>query len=240
MIDTHFTRRFGLLFPFAMLSPSGSTSASLAAMFSRSGGLGLVSVGDKSIAALKNDHSVAAPDAVGWAVSSSRLSEDPAVLNLLLSFRPRAILFEGSAMKEQVETVRRSGARVMLSVDAPDQMASVAALDPDVIIANCGKADMPDLAFVPHVADELNSTHSEAALLVSGQISNARAISACLVMGVDGIVLDAQTFFPQSASDKIPNDEEPNGKEIVTKVEALASRASRILLHSQRKLIPEE
>ena len=128
----------------------------------------------------------------------------------------------------------------MLSVDAPDQMASVAALDPDVIIANCGKADIPDLAFVPRVADELHSTHSEAALLVSGKISNARAISACLVMGVDGIVLDAQTFLPQAPTDGAPSDGEANEKEIVTKAEALASRAARILLHAQRKLIPEE
>ena len=235
MIDTHFTRRFGLLFPFAMLSSSGSTSASLAAIFSRSGGLGLISVEDESIATLKEDHLIAAPDAVGWAVSSSRLSADPAILNLLLSFRPRAILFEGSATREQVDAVRQSGARVMLSVDAPNQMASVAALDPDVVVAKCGSGDMPDLAFVPRVADELHSTHSEATLLVLGKISNARAISACLVMGADGIVLDAQTFLPQ-----VSNDGEPNDKEIVAKVEALASRASRILLHAQRKLIPEE
>lgn len=235
MIDTHFTRRFGLLFPFAMLSSSDSTSASLAAMFSRSGGLGMISVGDKSIATLKEDHSVATPDAVGWSVSSLRLSAEPAVLSALLSFRPRAIMFEGSATREQVDAARQSGARVMLSVDAPDQMEAVAALDPDVVIAKCGSGDMPDLAFVPRVADELHSTHSEAALLVAGKISNARAISACLVMGADGIVLDAQAFFPQAS-----NDREPSEKEIVTKVEALASRTSRILLHAQRKLIPEK
>lgn len=205
MIDTHFTRAFGLLHPFALAPIAPTSDGRLAAAVSRAGGLGLVHVGKLSAGELAGQHSAASGNAVGWGLETKRLESDPDVLGQLLAYRPRAVLLSGGDHRPHADRIKAAGVRLISVVHSVSMAHQAIEVDADVIVAQGNATAGPEpsarstFALLPEVANAIYTAHSEAQLLACGGITDARGIAASLIMGADGVMMGTRLWASQDA-----------------------------------------
>jgi len=206
MIDTPFTRAFGLLHPYALAPFSPVSDGHLAAAVSRAGGLGLVFAGQLSQAAILAQHDQTGDEAVGWAIHTTRLDNEPEVLEQLLEFRPRALLLIGQNVSAHAKRITAKEVKLICVAQSVQDARHAIAANADVIVVQ-GRAaaghvpsDRSTFALLPEVANEIYASHAETILLACGGISDARGIAASMIMGADGVMMGTRLWASQNSA----------------------------------------
>ena len=200
MIDTHFTREFGLLHPMVLAPFDPFSDWRLAAAVSGAGGLGPIHVGVPDSAALQACFQHTGEDAVGWGLDCARLAQEPALLDQLLGYRPRAILLSGGDPAPYVAQIHAAKVPVICRVDSVAEARRAIKAEVDILAthgnggAGAGSGTRTGLSLLPEIADAIYASHTETLLLCSGGISDARSVAAALIMGADGVMMGTRLW----------------------------------------------
>ena len=205
MIDTHFTRTFGLLHPYALAPFAPYSDGRLAAAISQAGGLGLVHAGKLTTAQLDEQFQNTGEDAVGWGVDTARLAQDPDILPQLLSYKPRALLLAGGDPRPYADRIKAAGVRLICVAQSVEAARHAITAETDIMVAlggataGQGSGTRSTFALLPEVANEIYASHAEILLLAAGGICDPRGIAASVIMGADGVMMGTRLWATQEA-----------------------------------------
>ena len=136
MIRTALTDLFDLRHPI-VLAPMGSVSGGhLAASVSNAGALGLVGGGYGDLEWLRTELSRVKVEASGaWGVGLITWSIKPQALDLVLSYRPQAVLLSFGDPRPHAQAVKSAGSRLICQVQDVDQGLLAREAGADLIVA---------------------------------------------------------------------------------------------------------
>jgi len=192
-LSTEFTRLFGVRHPIALAPMGGSAGGALAAAVSRGGGLGLLGAGNGDRPWLERElRIVAAETDQPWGVGFQTWAIDVGAVERALEHRPRAVMLSFGDPGPFVETVRRSGAVLILQVTDLREARRAVELGADVIVAqgteaggHGAKRGRSTLPFVPVVVDLV----APVPVLAAGGIADGRGVAAALALGAAGALI---------------------------------------------------
>jgi len=192
-LSTEFTRLFGVRHPIALAPMGGSAGGALAAAVSRGGGLGLLGAGNGDRPWLERElRIVAAGTDQPWGVGFQTWAIDVGAVERALEHRPRAVMLSFGDPGPFVDTVRRSGAVLILQVTDLREARRAVQLGADVIVAqgteaggHGAKRGRSTLPFVPVVVDLV----APVPVLAAGGIADGRGVAAALALGAAGALI---------------------------------------------------
>ncbi len=206
MLETSFSRLFGIELPIANAPIGTAASPELAAAVSNAGGLGLIAV-----SFLKQ------PEDVRSAIRRVReLTDRPFGANLLLEWPqeerfqicleenvPVISTFWGDP-EPHIDPIHRAGARLMHSAGCVDEAVRAARAGADVILTQGWEAgghvrgEISTMALVPRVVDAVSPTP----VVAAGGIADGRGIAAALMLGASAVALG--TRFVATHEARVP------------------------------------
>ncbi|MEM7733783.1 MAG: nitronate monooxygenase [Pseudomonadota bacterium] len=248
MIDTPFTRSFGLKHAIALAPEPGLASASLAAAVTEAGGLGLIGCGGQSADWIAAEYARAGETAVGCGVSCQALDDDPRRVQAVLNGRPLAVYLHDGDPRAHAEKLRAARVRVICEVKTLADAERAVAAEAEVIVARGTDAagqPAPRTMFnlVPELADLIRREADDMILLAFGGVVDARTLSAVIALGADGAVMSSRLLASEEGR-KTASPPSSQGAGMVRDVLPVASildqvtrRAERVLSHSMRAVI---
>src|SRR5688572_6040067 len=136
MIDTAFTRMFGLRHPIALAPMGGVAGGRLAAAVSEAGGLGLIGGGYGEPAWLRAEISLARRHTQRpWGVGLITWSVDRGVVELVLGFRPHAVMLSFGDPLAYSAQIRDAGCKLICQVQDLEGARRAKAAGADLIVA---------------------------------------------------------------------------------------------------------
>lgn len=196
MIGNPLTRLLGVKHPILLAPMAGVAGGDLASAVSQSGGFGIVGggYGDpdflvQQLALVKTNN----PIGIGFI--TWKLSEQPALLDVALKAKPKAILLSFGDASPFVEKIKRSGALIILQCQSLEDAGRAAALGADIIVAQGTEAGghgskRATMSLLPAVADLLPDT----CVVGAGGIADGRGLAACLMLGASGVMLGSRFY----------------------------------------------
>ena len=200
-IQTEITAMFGLQYPILLAPMGGVAGGRLAAAVSNAGGLGLVGGGYADHAWLRRELDIAAGAAeapwgvglIGWC-----LNED--ALDLVLAYRPAAVMLSFGDFSPWAPAIKAAGARLICQVQDLRGAREARAAGADIVIAQGteagghtgGRASLP---LIPAVADAVAPVPTVAA----GGIADGRGIAAALMLGAQGVLMGTRFYATHEA-----------------------------------------
>ena len=177
----------------------GFADGHLAAAVTRAGGLGLIGGGERDIDWIEAQFQAAGTEAVGCGFTTWHLNESPENLDRVLSRRPRAILLSHGDPRPLAPRIKQAKIPLICQVqDLQGASLAVEAMADVVVAQGCAAAGRSGarstLALLPDVADFLNQEAHDTLLMAAGGIADARGLAACIVMGVDGVVIGTRLW----------------------------------------------
>jgi len=133
------------------------------------------------------------PIGVGFITWS--LAKQPALLDLALSYKPKAVMLSFGDPAPFVDQIRAAGAMLIAQVNTLDQARHVLDLGVDIVVAQGSEAGGHSgpaqgvMAFTPQVADLISRNSYDTLLLAAGGIADGRGLAAALMLGADGAML---------------------------------------------------
>ncbi len=264
MIDTAFTRAFGLKYPVAIGPMPGVACGHLAAAVAEAGGLGLIAGGDLDADALASEFAKTGQTAVGCNLKCDALDHDPSLLEAAVRHRPRAVYLSEGDPRPHAATLQQAKVRVMCEVVTLEDAKRAVEAEADVMVARGAGAagkDAPRAMFnlIPELADYIHHAADDMILLAYGGIVDARTLAAVIALGADGacmgtrLMLSSDCRLPPSAVEralKATGDDASTDVSVSQGVgvikdapsvenilATLNRRAERILSHSVRSVI---
>ena len=202
-LRTAFTELLGLGHPIALAPMGGSAGGALAAAVSNAGGLGLLGGGNGDRDWLTRELPVVTGGTRGpWGVGFQSWAVDRGTVELALESRPGAVMLSFGDPRPFAETVRASGAMLIIQVTSLDEAAQAMDLGADVIVAQGTEAGghgarrgWSTLAFVPVVAD----LAAPVPVLAAGGIADGRGVAAALALGAAGALVGTRLLATAEA-----------------------------------------
>jgi nitronate monooxygenase len=201
MIDTAFTRMFGLRHPIA-LAPMGRVAGGrLAAAVSEAGGLGLVGGGYGEPAWLRAELGlVKALTRRPWGVGLITWSVDRSIVELILGFEPHAVMLSFGDPGPYAPLVRSAGSKLVCQVQDLEGARQAQAAGAHLIIAQGteagghggGRATLP---LVPAVVDAVAPTP----VIAAGGIADGRGLAAALMLGAAGVLIGTRFYASEES-----------------------------------------
>ncbi|MEM6659443.1 MAG: nitronate monooxygenase [Pseudomonadota bacterium] len=250
MIDTHLTRKFGLLYPIISDPIPGVADGELASAISQAGALGVVGAGPCDRDWIRKQFKNAGEISVACGLYSLRLEGEPEMLDYVLSFHPRAIYLSNGDPRPHAERIRDHPCRLICEARSIADFDNILEAGADVLVIKEGSRDGADVSEpvfsqVPKASDYLHKHNDDIVLVASGGVTDARGLAAMIALGADGVCLGQFFFQPkgfQHADGPVsPTHETPAVKalRIRTLLQTINVRAERIMSHLPRKIVKE-
>lgn len=200
MIATRFTEMFGLRYPIA-LAPMGRVAGGrLAAAVSEAGGLGLVGGGYGEPAWLRAELSRMAGLARPWGVGLITWSADRSIVELVLGFRPHAVMLSFGDPAPYASLVKSAGCKLICQVQDLEGARRAKAAAADLVVAQGteagghggGRATLP---LVPAVVDAV----APIPVLAAGGVADGRGLAATLMLGACGALVGTRFYASEES-----------------------------------------
>lgn len=196
MIVTALTEMFGLKHPI-VLGPMGAVSGGLlAASVSNAGGLGMVGGGYGDPAWLHTELSrVKEETRRPWGVGLITWSTDRSVVDLVLGYRPHAVMLSFGDPKPYASAIKTAGCKLICQVQDLAEADLARDAGADIIVAQGteagghggGRATLP---LVPAVVDAVAPTP----VVAAGGIADGRGLAAALMLGAHGALIGTRFY----------------------------------------------
>jgi nitronate monooxygenase len=201
MIVTPFTEMFGLRYPIA-LAPMGSVAGGLlAAAVSEAGGLGLVGGGYGEPGWLREQLSlVQQRTRRAWGVGLITWSVDRSIVELVLGFRPHALVLSFGDPAPYAPLVKSFGCKLICQVQDLEGARQAQAAGADLIVAQGTEAGghggaRATLPLVPAVVDAVAPTP----VLAAGGVADGRGLAAALMLGATGALIGTRFYASEES-----------------------------------------
>jgi nitronate monooxygenase len=174
-----------------VLAPMGFVSGgALAAAVSRAGGLGLIGGGYGDADWIRREFKQAEGAHVGIGFITWSLAQQPELLDLALSHKPRAVMLSFGDPRPFAEKIRRSGAKLICQVQSLAIARQALEAQPDVLVAQGTEAgghggERSLFALLPAVRD----LAADKPILAAGGIADRRGFEAALALGAAGVLV---------------------------------------------------
>lgn len=195
-IRTALSRMFGLDYPIVSAPMGGISGGRLAAAVSNAGGLGLVGGGYGDRQWLETELALAAREARRpWGAGVITWHSNAGVIELILGFRPAALLLSFGDPRPFAAMIRRAGVKLICQVqDLPGARLALEA-GAEVLVAEGTEAgghggSRGTLALVPAVVDAAGSVP----VLAAGGIADGRGLAAALMLGAAGALMGTRYY----------------------------------------------
>lgn len=204
MIETRFTRAFGVQHPVVSAPMARVAGGALAAAVSRAGGLGLIGGGYGDADWISGQFDAAGNEAVGCGLITWRLAEVPVALDAVLARAPRAVFLSFGDPGPYAGAIRDAGAALICQVQSMESARAAVAAGADVLVAQGAEAGghagmRATMTLVPEVADFLAREAPETMLLAAGGIADGRGLAASLMLGADGVLMGTRFWAAAEA-----------------------------------------
>ncbi len=235
MIDTPFTRGFGLKHAIALAPEPGLAPGRLAAAVADAGGLGLIGCGSECADWIAEEFAKTGEAAVGCGLSCRSLAQDPGRLQAALAGRPRAIYLQDGDPRPHAKTLHAARVRLICEVRDMDDARRAAEAEAHVIVARgMGAAGQPAprtlFNLVPELADLIRRDAHDMILLAYGGIVDARTLAAALTLGADGAMMSTRLLASTEGSER-------DALPVTTILDQITRRAEKVLVHNKRAII---
>ncbi len=192
--------RLGIEHPLLLAPMANVAGGELAAAVTRAGGLGFIGGGYGDPEWLGAELAAAQGAAIGVGFINWRLDQRPALLELALAARPRAVLLSFGEVTPYVAPVHAAGAALIAQVQSVQQARAARDAGADVIVAQGsdagGHAGMRGtFALVPAVVDAV----APLPVVAAGGIADGRGIAAALMLGACGVMLGTRFYASREA-----------------------------------------
>ncbi|MDE2004827.1 MAG: nitronate monooxygenase [Betaproteobacteria bacterium] len=211
MIVTALTEMFGLRHPIVLAPMGGVSGGHLAATVSNAGGLGLVGGGYGDPAWLRTELS-RAKDGTDqpWGVGLITWSVDRSVVDLVLGYRPHAVMLSFGDPRPYASAIKSAGCKLICQVQGFAETKLAQDAGADLIVAQGTEAgghgaSRATLPLVPAVVDAVAPTP----VLAAGGIADGRGLAAALMLGAHGALIGTRFYAstealgPDSAKQRI-------------------------------------
>ena len=201
MISTALTEMFGLQHPIILGPMGGVSGGHLAATVSNAGGLGLVGGGYGDPAWLRTELSrVKEATRRPWGVGLITWSANPSVVELVLGYRPHAVMLSFGDPRPYVSAIKSAGCKLICQVQGLEEVRLAQEAGADIIVAQGteagghggGRATLP---LVPAVVDAVAPTP----VVAAGGIADGRGLAAALMLGAHGALIGTRFYASAEA-----------------------------------------
>jgi nitronate monooxygenase len=202
MLETRFTRAFGLTHPIALAPMAGVAGGALAGAVARAGGLGLLGggYGDRDWIAREWARAENSPIGVGfitWALT-------PTLLDETLARSPRAILLSFGDPAPFAPAIHAAKIPLICQCQTLDHARAAIDAGAQVLIAQGAEAGghgatRATMTLVPEIADHLAKHSPDTLLLAAGGIADGRGLAAVLMLGADGTLIGSRLWAATEA-----------------------------------------
>lgn len=204
-LRTRLTERLKIEHPILGAPMGLIAGGKLAAAVTQAGGLGLIGGGYGDADWLKGELVAAGNHRVGCGFITWSLAQKPALLDLVLSHQPAALMLSFGGLAPFAEKIKRAGVPLICQVQTLALAREAVAAGADILVAQGGEAGghaghRATLALVPEVADYLRRTAAETLLVAAGGIADGRGLAAALMLGADGVLIGSRLMASREAS----------------------------------------
>lgn len=204
MIETRFTRAFGLEHPIVSAPMARVAGGKLAAAVSAAGGLGLIGGGYCDAGWIEAELGEAGNTPVGMGFITWKLDQVPELLDRVLERKPRAVFLSFGDPVPYGARVRDAGAKLFCQVQTLADARRALDAGADVVVAQGTEAGghgakRATLTLVPEVADYLAGAAPGVHLLAAGGIVDGRGLAAALMLGAEGVLCGTRFWASREA-----------------------------------------
>lgn len=205
MLSTRLTERLGLKHPIISAPMAFAAGGRLAAAVSDAGGLGLIGGGYGDAGWISEQFSAAGQQTVGCGFITWSLAKQPQLLDLVLSFRPRAVFLSFGDPAPFAEQIRGAGALLICQVQRKNDAARALDCGADIVVAQGTEAGghgarRGTLTLVPEVADLIAKQSPQTLLCAAGGIGDGRGLAAAMMLGADGVLVGSRLWASKEAN----------------------------------------
>jgi nitronate monooxygenase len=201
MIDTAFSRMFGLRHPIALAPMGGVAGGRLAAAVSEAGGLGLVGGGYGTPAWLRAELTLVKQlTRRPWGVGLITWAVDRSIVELVLGFEPVAVMLSFGDPAPYAPLVRSAGSKLICQVQDLEGARQAQAAGAHLVVAQGTEAgghggERATLPLVPAVVDAVAPTP----VLAAGGIADGRGLAAALMLGASGALVGTRFYASEES-----------------------------------------
>jgi nitronate monooxygenase len=200
-ISTPLTARLGIQHPILSAPMDVIAGARLTAAVSAAGGFGILGGGYGDEAWLKQETAklADASDPFGIGFITWSLAKQPALLDIALEARPRAIMLSFGDPRPFAARITSSGALLICQVQTEDMARQALDAGADILIAQGTEAgghgaSRTTLDIVPAIID---LTAGRVPVVAAGGIGDGRGLAAMMMLGASGVLLGTRFYASQ-------------------------------------------
>ena len=200
-ISTPLTLRLGIQHPILSAPMDVIAGARLTAAVSAAGGFGILGGGYGDEAWLKQETAklADASDPFGIGFITWSLAKQPALLDIALEARPRAIMLSFGNPAPFAPRVKSSGALLICQVQTEDMARQALDAGADILIAQGTEAgghgaSRTTLDIVPAIVD---LAAGRVPIAAAGGIGDGRGLAAMMMLGASGVLLGTRFYASQ-------------------------------------------
>lgn len=195
MISTALTELLGIKHPLLAAPMAGVAGGALAAAVSGAGGFGLIGGGYGDRDWLTEQIGALDCTRLGIGFITWRLAEDPGLLDVALTARPRAILLSFGDVQPFAAKIVASDALFMAQVQTLAAACAARDAGADVIVAQGTEAGghggaRATLPLVPAIVDAV----APLPVVAAGGIADGRGLAAALMLGASGAMMGTRFY----------------------------------------------
>ena len=200
-ISTSLTARLGIQHPILSAPMDVIAGARLTAAVSAAGGFGILGGGYGDEAWLRQEVAKLADvqNAFGIGFITWSLAKQPALLDIALQARPRAIMLSFGDPAPFAPRIKSSGALLICQVQTEDMARQALEAGADILIAQGTEAgghgaSRTTLDIVPAIVD---LAAGQVPVAAAGGIGDGRGLAAMLMLGASGVLLGTRFYASQ-------------------------------------------
>jgi len=195
MINTALTELLGIEHPLLAAPMAGVAGGALAAAVSDAGGFGLIGGGYGDRNWLAEQTRALDCTRLGIGFITWRLAEEPALLDVALAAKPRAILLSFGDVAPFAAKIRASAALFVAQVQTLAAACAARDAGADVIVAQGTEAGghggtRATLPLVPAIVDAV----APLPVVAAGGIADGRGLAAALMLGASGVMMGTRFY----------------------------------------------
>lgn len=204
-LSTRLTERLSLSHPIISAPMAFAAGGRLASAVSAAGGLGLIGGGYGDAAWLEEQLGLVEARQFGCGFITWSLLRQPALLDLVLAHKPKAIFLSFGDPAPLVSRVKDAGAALITQVQTLRDAEHAIDCGADVVVAQGSEAGghgekRATLTLVPEVADLIGRRSPQTLLCAAGGIADGRGLAAALMLGADGVLVGSRLWASAEAN----------------------------------------
>jgi nitronate monooxygenase len=203
-ISTRLTERFELHHPIVCAPMARAAGGKLAAAVTDAGGLGLIGGGYGDAAWLDEQLRAAGNASVGCGFITWSLEEQPALLDLVLEHRPRALMLSFGDPSPFAGAIAEAGVPLICQCQTLEHVRQALNAGAEVVVAQGSEAGghgcvRGTMSFLPEVVDLIRRESPSTLVLGAGGIADGRGLAAALALGADGVLVGTRFWASREA-----------------------------------------